>query len=86
MSHEAWLTVAVPVTNPSMRKWAQIALREMQIATRESETTRDRVDTSGDPACTCSNHHDRASNDICIYIGTFDNREQIDSGRADISD
>ena len=24
------------------------------------------------------------SNDICIYIGTFDNHEQTDSGRADI--
>ena len=58
----------------------------MQIALGQSETTRDRVETSGDPTYTCNNYHDRRSNDICIYIGTFENHEQTDSGRADISD
>ena len=71
-SLEAWLTVTVPVTKALDAKLDMIALREMQFALRQSETTKDRADISGDPTYTCNNCHDRTSNDIFIYIGTRD--------------
>ena len=58
----------------------------VQIAPRQSETIRDRVEIRRDPTHTYNNNHDSTRNDICIYIGTHDNHEQTDCGRADISE
>ena len=69
-----------------MRNWAWITLRETQITLQQGESTRDRVETSGDSTCTCNNNHGRTSNNICTNIGTNGNHEQTDSGRAEISD